>query len=151
VQFLWRIVVIFCALVAVPVLAARCQLARVAEWPVRVERDRALIAVDDLPQPLSPTRPSVSPSARDMLERLKVGDIDRAMTAISETTREQYRAVFTSMGTGLSAAAAGAVKNASVSETYGWLGVIREEADGTYGYTIYLVQDGDGIWRIDGM
>ncbi|MGE5098313.1 MAG: hypothetical protein ACM3SO_24480 [Betaproteobacteria bacterium] len=89
----------------------------------------------------------------DMIERLKIGDIDHAVTAISNTTREQYRALFTSMGSGLAAMAAaiGTVTNATVGDEYAWLKVIRNESDGTHGYTIYLIEDGDGIRRIETM
>ncbi|HWH38603.1 MAG TPA: hypothetical protein VNU21_02120 [Usitatibacter sp.] len=69
------------------------------------------------------------------------------------TPAEQYRAVFVSMGTVLTSAAAavGTVAKASVSGKFAVLNVLRDEADGAHGYTILLIEDGDGICRIESM
>ena len=89
----------------------------------------------------------------DMLARLTAGSIDQAVNLITETTREQFRAFFNSRGTNLAAdvAALGQLTSGSVSNGHANLLLTRMEGADKFGYYIYLIRDGDGIWRVDGM
>lgn len=89
----------------------------------------------------------------NMLTLLKAGSIDLAVTSITTTQREQFRQYFMSLGVGLTAQvnALGIITAATVSEDFAYLTIVRTEIDGQYGYRIYLVRDGDVVWRIDGM
>ncbi len=88
-----------------------------------------------------------------MLDRLARGNIDGAAGAITNTVREQYRSIFTDLGTDLPAVVPtlGAIRKVTVIGSLVDILIGRDKADGTYGYNVLVIQDGDGIWRIDGM
>ncbi len=88
-----------------------------------------------------------------MLDRLARGNIEAAVGAITNTVREQYRNVFTDLGSDLPAVVPtlGTIRKVTVIGSLVDILVGRDKADGTYGYNVLVIQDGDGIWRIDGM
>jgi hypothetical protein len=88
-----------------------------------------------------------------MLDRLRVGQIDAATTAITETLRERYRDAFTRLGSTLPKAidGLGQVGDNAMSDEHAAITITRDKADGTYAYEVLMIRDGDGVWRIDGM
>jgi clan AA aspartic protease (TIGR02281 family) len=74
-----RILVLLCVLAAVPAFAARCQLVRVAEWPVNLERNRAVVDGSINGHPvgvLIDTGASRTVIARSAAERLGLDRVD---------------------------------------------------------------------------
>jgi predicted aspartyl protease len=78
-----RIVFLLCVLLAAPAFAARCQLVRVAEWPVKLERNRALIDGSINGHPvgvLIDTGASKTVMMRSAAERLGLDRVDARMS-----------------------------------------------------------------------
>lgn len=76
-------IVLSCVLVAVPADAAKCQLVRVAEWPVKLERNRALIDGSINGHPvgvLIDTGASKTVMTRSAAERLGLDRVDARMS-----------------------------------------------------------------------
>ena len=74
-----RILAFLCVLLAAPAFAARCQLVRVAEWPVKLERNRALIDGSINGHPvgvLIDTGASKTVMTRSTAERLGIDRVD---------------------------------------------------------------------------
>jgi Big-like domain-containing protein/VCBS repeat protein/glucodextranase-like protein/putative Ig domain-containing protein len=88
-----------------------------------------------------------------MLDRLARGNIEGAVGAITNTVRDQYRTIFTDLGPDLPTVipTLGTVRQVTVIGSLVDILVGRDKADGTYGYNVLVIQDGDGLWRIDGM
>ncbi len=85
-------------------------------------------------------------------ERLKAGNIDGAVSNFTNTIRENYRTAFTAAGSGLAALANGfgTIKGLQLHSTFAELSVVRDTVDGDIVFTVFLIRDSDGIWRIDG-
>ena len=85
-------------------------------------------------------------------ERLKAGNIDGAVSSFTNIIRENYRAAFTQAGAGLGAMVDGfgAIKGMRLNGDFAELLVVRATVEGDMVFSVFLVQDGDGIWRIDG-
>ena len=85
-------------------------------------------------------------------ERLKAGNIDGAVSSFTNTIRETYRAAFTVAGSALGAMVDGfgAIKGMRVNGNFAEMIVVRNTVDGEIVFSIFLLQDSDGTWRIDG-
>jgi len=89
-----------------------------------------------------------------MLTKLRAADIDGALTFFTGGGREQYRATFEAIGRANIASAVdrlGNIGGGTISERFAEYVLIRVKPDGPQAYLIYLIQDEDGVWRIDGM
>jgi hypothetical protein len=87
----------------------------------------------------------------NVLDNLKAGNIDAAMGSFTNTIREKYRTAFVQAGTGLSALVDGfgTVKKVRINGDFAEIVVVRTTAQGPIAYSVFLIQDGDGVWRID--
>lgn len=86
-----------------------------------------------------------------MLDCLKAGNIDAAASAFTNTVREKYRTAFVQDGVGLSAMVDGfgVVKSVRFNDGFAEIIVMRTTAQGPVAYSVFLIQDGDAVWRID--
>jgi len=79
----FRSLALLCVLLAAPAFAARCQLVRVAEWPVKLERNRALVDGSINGHPvgvLIDTGASKTVMTRSAAERLGIDRVDARMS-----------------------------------------------------------------------
>ncbi len=88
-----------------------------------------------------------------MLDHLRAGNIERAAMAVTRPVRDQYIDVFRRIGSGLAWAVdgLGTVGESTLAEGYASVIITREETDGTHFYQLLMLQDEDGIWRIESM
>lgn len=88
-----------------------------------------------------------------MLTRLRVGDIDSAMTAVSGGVQEKYRAVFTALKPNLPTIVGqlGTVQEGVIGNGMAEYVIVRNTPTGPKAFPIYFILGEDGIWRIDGM
>jgi len=89
----------------------------------------------------------------EMLERLRVGNIESALNLTTSMLKDQYRQLFLSFGSQLGTVVQGLGQLESIQfgETYAQILVVRNTSTGSDGYIVQVVQDRDGIWRIGGM
>jgi Bacterial Ig domain/Glucodextranase, domain B len=93
----------------------------------------------------------VSSIYSNVLGNLKSGNVDTALNGFTNTIREKYRATFVQAGTGLSALVdgLGTVKKMRLNADFAEVVVVRNTAQGPVAYSVFLIQDSDGVWRID--
>ena len=89
----------------------------------------------------------------DMLARLKVGDIDRALAAVTGGVYDKYKDVFTTLRPGLSDAVdqIGVLQTGALNSEMAEYSVLRSSGDSAETFFIYFIRGDDGVWRIDGM
>lgn len=87
-----------------------------------------------------------------MLYRLRAGNIDGALTGISDGQQEKYRDIFSSFPN-LAAAVdmLGTIQSGRISRDFAEFVIISGPQQQPEAHLIYLVKGEDGIWRIDGM
>ena len=87
----------------------------------------------------------------DVLDRLKVNNIDGAVAQFTSTIREQYRTAFTQAGVGLNPMVNGfgSIKNVRVTGDFAEIIIAKPDSQGDIAFSVFMIQDGDGIWRID--
>ena len=87
-----------------------------------------------------------------VVERLRSGNIDQAVLAFTNTIRESYRSAFTQAGASLPALAngLGTIKGSIINSSFAELILSRPLSDGEHAFSVFLIRDDDGIWRIDG-
>ena len=87
-----------------------------------------------------------------VIDRLKASNIEGAVNLFTNVIRENYRTAFAQAGSGLSAMVDGfgTVKGMRLNGDFAELLVVRATVEGDMVFSVFLVQDGDGIWRIDG-
>jgi Glucodextranase, domain B/PKD domain len=88
-----------------------------------------------------------------MLDHLKVGDIDGALTSITGGTRQKYKAIFEALEPNLTTVVdqLGTIERIVISERFAELTVVREKNGGRRAYLVYLLRSEDGVWRIESM
>jgi hypothetical protein len=88
-----------------------------------------------------------------MLDHLKVGNVGRALLAISDNVREHYASVFTTLETDLSTIVdqLGSFDDATFNDELVEYSLIRNTPNGSQRFLIYLMRGPDGIWRSEGM
>ncbi|MEO8739919.1 MAG: Ig-like domain-containing protein [Casimicrobiaceae bacterium] len=88
-----------------------------------------------------------------MLDRLRTGDIDAALTAVTSTSVDRYREIFTTLAGDLATIVdqLGTIKNVIVSEELMQIMVVRPGTGTAQSFTINMLRGEDGIWRIEGM
>ncbi len=88
-----------------------------------------------------------------MLDRLRVGDIEGALTSVTGTTRQKYEAIFKALEPNLATVVdqLGTVERIVISQDFAELMVVRERNGERRGYFVYLLRSEDGVWRIEGM
>jgi hypothetical protein len=88
-----------------------------------------------------------------MRRQLTAGDISGSLQYLTNTVRNGYRDAFTRLEPVLPLVAEefGTVESASIYDNYAELSVLQDAGDGPYRFSVLLIRDSDGIWRIDGM
>jgi hypothetical protein len=88
-----------------------------------------------------------------MLNRLKVGDVQSALSALTGSARDRYAAVLGQLGTALPSIVdqLGELKEFTFGLDIAELSVVRATPDGPRRFLLYLLRSEDGIWRFDGM
>ncbi|MEO8535988.1 MAG: Ig-like domain-containing protein [Betaproteobacteria bacterium] len=88
-----------------------------------------------------------------MLARLRSGDVDAAMTAMTGPAQAKYRPVLAGLGSALPSTVdqLGQAGEITFGQDLAELNVIRNTPDGPIRFMLYLLRAEDGIWRIDGM
>jgi hypothetical protein len=90
---------------------------------------------------------------KNMLLRLKAGNIDGALTAFTGSAYDKFKEIFTQLQPDLVniIEQLGTVTEATFNLNVAELTLVRDNAEGTQRFMIYLLRAEDGIWRIDGM
>lgn len=88
-----------------------------------------------------------------MLTKLRGGDINGALSAVSGGMKEKYRTVFTSLKSDLPAIVdqLGTVREGTIGSEIAEYVIERNTPAGPQAFQIYFLLGDDGIWRIDGM
>ncbi len=88
-----------------------------------------------------------------MLDRLRAGDINGALTSITGGMQEKYRAVFTNLGPNLPVIAnqLGTMKGGFIATEFAEYVIVRDANGQQQAFLVYFLRSEDGIWRIDGM
>ncbi len=88
-----------------------------------------------------------------MLERLRQGDVEAALTAVIGTSSDHFREIFTVLGADLRSTIEqlGAIRNVIFNEQIMQIFVVREVSGVNQTFTINLLLGEDGIWRIADM
>jgi Bacterial Ig domain/Glucodextranase, domain B len=88
-----------------------------------------------------------------MLNRLAAGDLAGAAEYMTTTVRSRYSDAFQRLASSLPTVVEGigTVESATFGTGYGELEVLRIRAAGVWRYRVLAIQDGDGLWRFDGM
>jgi len=82
------------------------------------------------------------------------GDIETALTYFVDASKDNYRQIFTELGSDTLNSIFSAVTELKLYTAYGRLagcGAIRVEAGGTYSYPVTFILDENGIWKILGL
>lgn len=90
---------------------------------------------------------------QNMIENLRNGNIEGAVTAFSGSAQEKYRAIFTALQPGLPTVVnqLGTLEDGRIGEDWAEYVLLREENGESHAYLIYFMRGEDGVWRIDGM
>ncbi len=88
-----------------------------------------------------------------MLDKLRVGDIDGALTAVTGSVYGKYKAVFTTLKPSLSGVVdqLGAIQSGTIGDEMAEYTIVRSTPLGPQAFLIYFIRGEDGVWRIDGM
>lgn len=87
-----------------------------------------------------------------MLNRLRVGNIQSALTAVTAGVRSKYEDVFNSLQNLPTVVdQLGAMGDATISDGIAEFQIVQQTPNGPTAFLIYFVRGEDGIWRIDGM
>ena len=88
-----------------------------------------------------------------MLDRLRAGDIEGALTAITGPSYARFRDVFTALGSDLSSIVdqLGTVQRVIFNDNLMHILVVRQGTSGAQTFMISLLRGEDGIWRIEDM
>lgn len=89
----------------------------------------------------------------DMLERLRTGNIESALNAVSGGMRDKYRAIFTALKANLPSVVnqLGALQTGVIGEEMAEYVLVRSQNGTSRAFLIYFLKGEDGVWRIDGM
>ncbi|HEY2818021.1 MAG TPA: Ig-like domain-containing protein [Casimicrobiaceae bacterium] len=89
----------------------------------------------------------------DMIDRLRVGDIAGALTAVTDPVHDKYNAIFQALQPDLRTIVdqLGSVEDVTFGMDIAEYSIVRDTADGPQRFFIYLIRGADGIWRIEGM
>jgi hypothetical protein len=85
-----------------------------------------------------------------MLDALRRGDIEAALNFFSASRVEHQRNVFNAIGADLPNAVGrlGNIVDGQLSDGLAEYLIVRDFPDGKRGFLVYLLQEGDGVWRI---
>lgn len=88
-----------------------------------------------------------------MLDRLRVGNVEGALNAVTGGVRAKYETVFNTLKPDLSVIVdqLGTLKGGAVGEEMAEYVLVRNQAGQPKAFLIYLLRGEDGVWRIDGM
>ena len=88
-----------------------------------------------------------------MLQRLRAGNVPGALTAVTGSAYEKYRAIFTELQPTLASVVdrLGEIREMNFGADLAELGIVRDTPEGPQRFMLYMIRAEDGIWRIDGM
>jgi hypothetical protein len=88
-----------------------------------------------------------------MLDRLRLGDIAGALTAVTDSVYDKYSAVFSGApaGSSLDCRQLGSVEDVTFGMDIAEYSIVRDTANGPQRFYVYLIRGADGIWRVEGM
>jgi hypothetical protein len=88
-----------------------------------------------------------------MLDRLRLGDIAGALTAVTDSVYDKYSAVFQALQPDLRSIVdqLGSVEDVTFGMDIAEYSIVRDTANGPQRFYVYLIRGADGIWRIEGM
>ena len=88
-----------------------------------------------------------------MLTKLKAGDINGALTAVTDGMHAKYQNVFTQLGANLSSAVdqIGTLQTGALNSEMAEYTVLRSAGGSAQTFLIYFLRGDDGVWQIDGM
>ena len=89
----------------------------------------------------------------DMLDRLRAGDVEATLAAVTEDSREKYRRVFNAMQPNLSQAVdqIGVIVDGTLRRDTAEYVIVRNTSSGPQAFLIDLILCKDGVWRIEAM
>ncbi len=88
-----------------------------------------------------------------MLDRLRVGDIESALNAVSGGMRDKYRSIFTALKPNLPTVVnqLGTLQAGTIGEEMAEYVLIRNQNGTSRAFLIYFLKGEDGVWRVEGM
>lgn len=88
-----------------------------------------------------------------LLDRLSASDLATAAQYLTNTIRQRYGEAFGRLAAVLPVVVEniGTIEDAIFGDGYAELTVTRPTADGVSKFSILMIRDGDGLWRVDGM
>lgn len=88
-----------------------------------------------------------------MLDRLRAGDTEGALSAVSGGLREKYRAIFAALRSGLPTIVnqLGTLQSGAIGGEMAEYALVRSQNGTSRAFLIYFLRGEDGVWRIDGM
>lgn len=88
-----------------------------------------------------------------MLDKLRAGNIDEALTAVSSSGYEKYKAVFTTLRPRLPVIVdqLGTIQDGTIGNQLAEYVIARNTSSGPQAFLIYFIRGKDGVWRIDGL
>ena len=88
-----------------------------------------------------------------MLDKLKLGDVDGALNAVTGGVYEKYKTVFTALKPNLATIVdqLGAIQDGVIGSEMAEYVIVRNTLAGPQAFLIYFIRSEDGVWRIDGM
>ena len=88
-----------------------------------------------------------------MLDRLRNGTINSALTAFTDQAKLKYGAVFDALGPDLAGAVdqLGTIRSCTMAPTIAEILLVRQEGSQLKGFEVQMLRGADGIWRIEGM
>jgi hypothetical protein len=88
-----------------------------------------------------------------MLGRLKTGNVQGALTALTGSARERYEPMLASLQPSLPSIVdqLGTLTEINFDTDIAELAVVQPAPDGARRFMLYMIRSEDGIWRLDGM
>lgn len=88
-----------------------------------------------------------------MLANLRAGRIDAALSAVTGSVYEKYKAIFSALQPNLPSIVdqLGTLQSSAIGSDMAEYVLVRNTANGPQAFLIYFLLGEDGVWRIDGM
>lgn len=88
-----------------------------------------------------------------LLDNLKSGNVEAALTAVTGSVYPKYKAVFEALRPNLASVVSqlGTIQSGTIGAEMAEYAVARDTVGGPRVFLVYFIQGEDGVWRIDGM